>query len=376
MKIIIASDKFKGSLSASEACTAIREGIIDKFPTIETIELPLADGGNGTAEILAESTHGKMISCKVHDPLFRLIKSRYGISGDGNTAFVEMAAASGLELLKNEERNCYNTTTLGTGELILEACNKDVKKIILCIGGSATNDAGTGMATALGYRFYDADNNLLEPIGKNLQLIHNIDDSKVDTRLNNIEFEVACDVDNPLYGPMGAAWIYGPQKGAGEDELRALDKGLQHFATLAEQKYGYNVQSIPGSGAAGGLGGGALIFLSAKLIRGIDIVLAFLKIEEQLRNSSWVITGEGKLDLQSLNGKVIQGLARLSAKYQIPVIALAGKLELSEAEIYECGLRSAYCITPPGSSQEEALKNASANLRHMAGKMALEHFKF
>ncbi len=375
MKIIIAPDKFKGSLTAREACNAIREGIMDKFPEIETIELPLADGGNGTAEILAASSNGKMISCRVHDPLFRLIHSSFGMSGDRQTAFVEMAAASGLELLNKDERKCYFTSSIGTGELILAACRENVKKIILCIGGSATNDAGIGMASAIGYRFFDSNNNLLEPVGKSLEFIHHIDDSEIDPGIKNIEVEVACDVNNPLSGPSGAAWIYGPQKGADEAELQKLDKGLENFAKIAEEKYGISIRDMPGSGAAGGLGGGAIVFLNAKLKKGIDIVLNFLQLEEYLKTSQWMITGEGKLDRQSLSGKVIHGLAGLSAKYNVPVIALTGKVELTISEIKECGLHSAYCITPVESSLEDALKNASANLRNMAGKMALENFE-
>jgi glycerate kinase len=375
MKVLISPDKFKGSLTAREACEAINAGIRDQFPDIQTIELPLADGGNGTAEILADSSKGRMISCRVHDPLLRMINSSFGISGDGKTAFVEMAAASGLELLKNEERNCYYTSSFGTGELILAACRENVNKIILCIGGSATNDGGIGMAAALGYRFLDINNNLLETIGMNLEFIQNIDDSGIDPIIKNIEIEVACDVDNPLTGPLGAAWIYGPQKGASKEELQRLDFGLENFARAVHVKYGYSIREIPGSGAAGGLGGGAIIFLHAKLKRGIEIVLDYLRFDEHLKSSQLVITGEGKLDKQSLSGKVIQGVIKAASKYKVPVIALAGKIEISETEIKNCGLQKAYCINARGVSIEEALKNASANLRSAAGKMALETLK-
>jgi len=374
VRIIIAPDKYKGSLTAKEACEAIRKGIKDIYPETETIELPMADGGNGTAFILAEASGGKMISCNVHDPLNRIISSSFGISGDGKTAFVEMAAASGIQLLLPEERNCYYTSTFGTGELILAAMNKAAQKIILCIGGSATNDAGIGMAAALGYQFMDSDDNLLEPIGKNLQFIHRIDDSNAHTSLRKIEFEVACDVDNPLAGPNGAAWIYGPQKGANECELRQLNKGLEQFAFVVQEKYSVSVLNIPGSGAAGGLGAGAIIFLHAKLRRGIEIVLNFLCFEKLLKSSNLIITGEGKLDSQSLNGKVIQGIAQLAAAYKIPVIAIAGSVELTEDEIKKCGLFKTYSITPEGTPLEIAIKEASANLRSTAGKMALENF--
>jgi glycerate kinase len=375
MKVIISPDKFKGSLTAKEACEAITVGIRDQFPDIQIIELPLADGGNGTAEILADSSNGRMIPCRVHDPLLRIINSSFGISGDGKTAFVEMAAASGLELLKNEECNCYYTSSFGTGELILAACKENVQKIILCIGGSATNDGGIGMAAALGYRFLDINNNLLETIGKNLEFIHGIDDSGIDPFIKNIEIEVACDVDNPLTGPSGAAWIYGPQKGASKEELKKLDFGLENLAEIVYSKYGCSIKEVPGSGAAGGLGGGAIIFLHAKLKRGIEIVLNYLQFEEHLKSSQLVITGEGKLDKQSLSGKVIQGVIQAASKYKVPVIALAGKVELSEHEIKKCGLQKAYCINEPGVSIEDALKNASANLRAVAGKMALETLK-
>jgi glycerate 2-kinase len=374
MKILVAPDKFKGSLSAMEACAAIRSGILDYFPNAEIVELPMADGGNGTAEILAQSSGGHMISCKVHDPLFRNINSCFGISGDMQTAFVEMAAASGLELLKIEERNCYNTTSYGTGELLLCAAEAGVKKIILCIGGSATNDAGTGMAAALGYRFIDSNNNTLEPVGRNLEYIADIDDSNVSIAFKNIEIEIACDVDNPLFGENGAAWVYGPQKCADREELEKLDLGLQNFADIAYKKFGISVNEIPGAGAAGGLGGGGLVFLQAKLRKGIEIVLNYLNYEQQLVASNWVVTGEGKLDNQSLRGKVISGITGLARLNKVPVIALAGKLDLTNAEIKECGLYRAYSITPGEMSLEEALKNASANLRTAAGKMALENF--
>lgn len=372
MKVIIAPDKFKGSLSAREASEAIHKGLNDIIPGIQAIDLPLADGGNGTAAILADCSNGKMISCKVHDPLFREIDSSFGISGDGETAFVEMAAASGLELLKKEEQNCYNTTTFGTGELLLGACRENVRRIILCIGGSATNDGGIGCAAALGYRFLDANKKLLEPVGRNLQFIHEIDDSTIYAAIKGVEIDVACDVDNPLTGISGAAWVYGPQKGASREELRQLDLGLLNLAGVAHLKYKKLIDKIPGSGAAGGLGGGAIIFLQAKLNRGIDIVLNYLHFEELLTSCELIITGEGKLDKQSLHGKVIMGLLKRALNCNVPVIALTGILELTPEEIKTCGLLQAYCINPPGTPLEEALSNASYNLRTTTAKMASE----
>lgn len=372
MKVIIAPDKFKGSLSAQEACAAILAGLRDIHPKIQSISLPLADGGNGTAQILTECSKGKMIPCRVHDPLFREIDSNFGISGDGETAFVEMASASGLELLKKEEQNCSYTSTYGTGELILAACKKYVRRIILCIGGSATNDGGIGMATALGYRFLDVNNKLLEPIGANLEFICKIDDSKIEPALEKIEVEVACDVNNPLTGHSGAAWIYGPQKGASRDELQKLDMGLMNLAKIVELKYNKLIDKIPGSGAAGGLGGGAIIFLHANLKKGIDIVLNYLQFEEHLKSCTLVITGEGKLDRQSLHGKVIQGILERTCNYKVPVIAMTGILELSSEEIRACGLQQAYCINPEGTSLPEAISNATSYLRIATAKMASE----
>ncbi|MEQ1588006.1 MAG: glycerate kinase, partial [Cyclobacteriaceae bacterium] len=236
MTILIAPDKFKGSLSAKGVCEAVRTGLLKLDPSLSIITVPLADGGEGTSELLTINSRGSVINCSVSDPLFRKVNASYGISGDGTTAFIEMASASGLHLLTKEERNPLNTTTYGTGELIKDAIERGVNKIILAIGGSATNDAGIGMAAALGMKFIDKNGNELQPIGSNLIHIHSIVDAHFLPKKNKIQFVVLCDVDNELYGPSGAAFVYGPQKGADAQTVQLLDQGLKHFASVVEKE--------------------------------------------------------------------------------------------------------------------------------------------
>ena len=304
MKILIAPDKFKDALPALEVGRAIQEGVKINNPAAEITVFPMADGGEGTSDILTFHFGGRKVELLVSDPLWRKVKAEYGISSDGSHAFIEMAQASGLHLLKPHERNCLHTTTFGTGELIRDAISKGVQKIVLGIGGSATNDAGIGMAAALGYRFLDASGNMLNPVGKNLLEIATIIDEDVLFNSDKLEILVACDVENRLYGSEGAAYVFGPQKGADEKAVELLDKGLQNFASVAKSKYHIDVQTIKGAGAAGGMGAGCLLFLKGKLRPGVALVMALTEFEKQVAQADLVITGEGKLDNQTLSGKL------------------------------------------------------------------------
>jgi len=324
LKVLIAPDKFKGTLTAHEVCEAIEAGIKGFDPSIEVIKLPLADGGEGSLDIL-ESLDLNRISIKVHDPLFRLIPSYYCLKND--TAYIEMATASGLQLLNPSERNATRTTTLGTGELILDAINKGATRIYLFIGGSATNDAGIGMAQALGYKFLDKEGNELQPIGANLNAISEISHSlKVD--FSGVSFVVATDVKNLLYGQNGAAYVYAVQKGANPEEVESLDNGLKNFGSILESTFNKDYSQTPGAGAAGGIGAGAMAFLNAEIRSGIGSIMKIVSFDEQLQRVDLVITGEGKYDRQTLEGKVIQGVVQQSQKYSKPVGVICGIVEL------------------------------------------------
>jgi glycerate kinase len=329
VNILIAPDKFKGSLSASEVCDAVSEALLEMNASIQITKVPLADGGEGTFEILVAQSKGRIKKVTVVDPLQRPITAEYGLSKDGTSAFIEMAKSSGLQLLKEKERNPLYTTTAGTGQLIADALNEGVTNIILGIGGSATNDAGIGMAHALGYRFLDRENHPLSPIGKSLSQIHSIDETQVDSRLRKVEFKVLCDVTNPLYGPQGAAPVYGPQKGASDFIVKELDAGLKHLAELVKQDYAINL-NFPGAGAAGGLGAGAKLFLNATLQKGIDYISQVTDLEKKVSASDLVITGEGRVDQQSLSGKVVAHVYRLAKKYNKEVVILCGQCTLSK----------------------------------------------
>lgn len=359
MKILIAPDKFKGSLSASEVCEAISSALQTLDSTLLVQSIPMADGGEGTARLLTDHTNGSWITCAIHDPLFNKREAGYGISGDGVTAFIEMAAASGLQLLTPFEPNPLRTSTLGTGELIADALNRGVKKIVLAIGGSATNDAGIGMAVALGYKFYDNQNNVLHPVGENLELIHHIDSSAVNTRLADTQVLVLCDVTNPLFGPTGAAYVFAPQKGATEQDVIRLDKGLQNFAKVVHQQLNISTD-FAGAGAAGGLGAGAKVFLNARLTRGIDYVMEELNVETAIREADIVITGEGKLDEQTLSGKVVAGITSIAARLNKPVIVITGKNELSESVWKQAGISQVISLVDETTSVEMAMTQTKA----------------
>lgn len=370
MQIVIAPDKFKGSLTGTQFCNAVEEGIKSVLPNAEIVKLPLADGGDGTIEILEYHLNGERIKVRVNDPLFRDIEASYLYMHSIKTAFIEMAEASGMYLLKKEDQNCYNTTTLGTGELILNAINKGAKTIILGIGGSATNDCGMGMASALGYKFEDEHGKELVPIGRNLSLIRVINSSYVMGALRSIDFKVACDVTNPLHGEQGAAYVYGPQKGASPDEIKALDEGLKNISNLFKKQFDRDVQNIKGAGAAGGMGAGTSVFLNAELKSGNNLVKNLIAFDEKIKGADWIITGEGKLDSQTLSGKTIDGVLTSAKKQNIPVAALCGSISLSKKEADTLGISYTDAVMKRAKSLDDAMQNGYDYVKQMAIKFA------
>jgi len=357
MRILIAPDKFRGSLEADEVCRAVEEGILLAFPSASVVSIPLADGGEGTTQILTEQSKGSYKSVQVQDPLGRTVEAAYGLSGDGQTAYIEMASASGLRLLSAGERNPMLTTTYGTGQLILAAIGNGAREIILGIGGSATTDGGIGMAAAVGYRFRDENGHVLNPVGGSLSKIRSIDFHDVDSRLQSVSITVACDVTNPLSGSQGAAYIYGPQKGADKKMVEELDLGLRNLTTVAHQTFGTDVSNQPGAGAAGGLGAGCLWFLNATLKEGVSIVMERTNIAEHIKNSDLVITGEGKVDEQTLSGKVVKGLADLCQSFHVPLAVVCGTLMISPEETRAAGITYAVSVLNKPMDLDDALKN-------------------
>jgi glycerate 2-kinase len=372
MKILIACDSFKDALNATDVCKSIERGLHLADPSVKTTIFPLADGGEGTFDILAEHLQLNKIKIEVNDPLFRSIIANYGLNNLNNeqhtegVAFIEMAQAAGLQLLKKEERNPLKTSTFGVGEMIKDAIKNGAKKIVLAIGGSATNDAGIGMAAALGVVFLDKNNNKLSPIGENLIKINKIitDDLIINS---DIKFDIMCDVKNPLFGLNGAAYIYAKQKGATKKEIQLLDAGLQHFA---EKMSAFNCSPFTeGAGAAGGLGFGGLCFLNAELKSGIDVLLDVTNFDNELIDNDLIITGEGKLDRQTAEGKLISGIIKRAKKANIPVVALCGILDMTPQYITELGLLAAFSINENPFNLEEALTNTANNLEKMAFKI-------
>ena len=358
MHIVVAVDKFKGSLTSFEAGDAIRTGIKQADAQAAVTVLPMADGGDGLLDVLAHYIPCQKQYTTVLDPLFRPVAASYLRAADGQTAIIEMAAASGLRLLQPSEYNCNITSSYGTGQLIKEAIQSGAKKLIVGIGGSATNDGGMGMAAALGYTFLDAQGEALQPIGENLIHIRHIDTSgKID--LTDVEMEVACDVTNYLTGEQGAAYVYAPQKGASAEDVQQLEAGMQHFAAIVQQELGKDITTIPGGGAAGGMGAGCVAFLDAKLVKGIDLVLQYSHAATFIQQADLVITGEGKIDASSLQGKVINGIAALCHQYGKPLIALCGTLAIEREPLQQAGITAAFSILPKPMSLEEACREAA-----------------
>ncbi len=372
MNILIATDKFKDSQTAQQICEGLKKGIQQTFPTAICEILPLADGGEGTLETLQIVLGGEFINVEVQDPLFRKINAKYLWIASSQTAIVEMARASGIELLQKEERNALITSTFGTGQLILDALEKDAQEIILTVGGSATNDGGIGMAAALGYIFLDENGNELKPIGKNLLKIHSIDKSKVYPKLANTKFTVATDVTNPFYGENGAAKVFAKQKGADEKAIDLLDKGLENLAYIFQKTFNQHIQQKQGSGAGGGIGGGAIVFLNAKICSAADWILDITNIDAKLKIANVLITGEGKIDSQTWQGKLISRLLERANKFNVPTILVCGTLQDLEEVIAKEGVMYATSILNEPMSLEKAIENTTQLIEYqgsMLGKM-------
>ena len=359
-KVVVASDSFKGCLSSAQVAEAVEIGVHAVYPACEVLKLAVADGGEGTMDALAATLGGSIVEVQVQDPLCRPIKAEYAII-NGNVAVIEMSRASGLPLLQPQERNPLKTSTYGTGQLIADALSKGCRKFIMGIGGSATNDAGTGMLEALGYRFLDAEGNLLKGRGESLGKIKAIETSKVLPELKDTSFTVACDVDSPFCGPEGAAYIYAPQKGAAEQMVKSLDEGMRAFSGLIYKETGTDVMNIKGAGAAGGLGGALKAFLNADLQKGADMVLDAVEFDHAIDGADLIITGEGRIDSQTLTGKLPYAVAQRASARNIPVIAICG---CTEVENLPCFAK--ICpVTPPEMPISVAMKpeKAQENIR-------------
>jgi glycerate kinase len=369
MKIVLAPDKFKGSLTAFEFCDAVEKGLKKILPNAEILQVPLADGGDGTIDIIHHYMQGDFVQVEVNDPFFRNVTASYLYSKEQEKAFIEMAEASGAKLLKREELNVMEATTFGTGELIKDALDRGAQSIILGIGGSATNDCGIGMATALGYEFLDANNQSVKPIGKNLSSIKKMTDANIHPRLKEVTFQLACDVSNPLYGPNGAAHVYSRQKGASEEEVFILDQGLQDFSKVLDAHFAIESQQIAGAGAAGGMGIGAKTFLNGTMVPGIELIKELANFNMQIQDSDWIITGEGKLDEQTKSGKTIQGILN-SAGENTQIAAFCGKIDLSKKEYQELGIRFASEVMSKAIDFEDALENTAKYVTQLAEDFA------
>lgn len=362
MKIVIAPDSYKESLSAVDVAKAIEKGFREIFPDAEYISIPVADGGEGTVDAMISATQGYKMTTIVTGPLGEPVTACWGMSGDGNTAIIEMAEASGLALVPIEQRNPLITTSYGTGELILRALDNGACNIIIGIGGSATNDGGAGMMQALGAQLKDVNGNQISQGGGRLLSLHSIDVSGLDKRLESCVINVACDVTNPLIGTNGASRIFGPQKGASEAMIVELDSNLNHFADVIKNYLHIDVKQAPGAGAAGGMGAALMAFLGAGLRSGVEIVTEALNLEQHIHDCSLVVTGEGRMDSQSIHGKVPVGVAAVAKKYRKPVIGIAGSLSSDVAIVHQHGIDAVFSVLSSIGTLEEALNNAFDNI--------------
>lgn len=370
MKIVIAPDSFKESLSAMGVASAIEAGFREIYPEAQYVKIPMADGGEGTVDSLVEASGGRYQDSEVMGPLGEPVTARWGMMGDGRTAIIEMAAASGLHHVPPPLRNPLNTTSYGTGELIAAALEQGVEQIILGIGGSATNDGGAGMMQALGARLLDANGEEIPRCGRGLASLVAIDLSQLHPGLAQVAITVACDVNNPLCGPRGASAVFGPQKGATPEIIATLDTALANWGRLMAQTTGVEVLEAPGAGAAGGMGAALLGLLNATLRAGVEIVVETLSLEAQLKDADLVITGEGRLDSQSICGKTPIGVAQVAKRHHKPVIALAGGLQADHPVVFEHGIDAALSILTHIVTLPEALDEAEYNLRTTARNVA------
>ncbi|MCJ1667374.1 glycerate kinase [Staphylococcus sp. NRL 19/737] len=371
-KIVIATDSFKESMSAKEAGLAIQRGFQKIFnEDIAYDIIPMADGGEGTTDALKEALNAKTYKVKVHDPLYRDIEASYARSQDNSVAIIEMAAASGLDLLKSHERDPLRASTFGVGELIKDALDHGVSKIILGLGGSATNDGGSGMLAALDVKFLGENEETLPLGGGYLSHLARIDISQLDSRLEHVQFEVACDVNNPLLGDNGATTVYGPQKGVTDKMIPKLDSALATYHDMIERDINKNVKDVPGAGAAGGLGTGILAFFpNASLSKGIDIVLQETQFLKRVKDADLVITGEGKMDAQTIYGKTPIGVAQAAKQYDIPVVAICGSLGDGYEAVYEHGIDSAFSIIEQPMEIDDLLTKGKDNIQRIAENVA------
>ncbi|RML57980.1 Glycerate kinase [Pseudomonas syringae pv. pisi] len=370
MKIVIAPDSFKDSLSAQAVADAIASGVAEVWPHAELIKCPMADGGEGTIEALLAACNGELMSASVSGPLGAPVTAHWGWLADSRTAIIEMAMASGLQLLTLAQRDACVTSTEGTGQLISAALDAGARRVILAIGGSATNDGGSGMLTALGARFLNADDQPLAPGGLALAELARIDLSGFDPRLSNVCIEIAADVDNPLCGPNGASSIFGPQKGASPEQVMALDAALGCFADQTAQVLGEDLRNSPGSGAAGGMGFAAKAYLKASFRAGVEVVADLTGLEQALIGADLVITGEGRFDAQTLRGKTPLGVARVAQRRQVPVIVLAGTLGEGYEQLYAHGIGAAFALVSGPMSLEQACRDTRRLLHERARDVA------
>ena len=362
MKIVIAPDSFKESLTALQAARAIERGFRQVFFDAEYALVPMADGGEGTCESLVAAIGGELIECSVKNPLGEPCQAHYALVDNGHTAIIEMAQASGLEALPLEQRNPMLTTTYGTGELIRHALDRKCQRIIIGLGGSATCDSGIGALTALGIRFLDHNQQEVPLNGSGLSQISHIDTTQLDPRLAPIPITIACDVDSPLIGPEGASATYAPQKGATPEQVQQLEQGLQHFSSKVKELHHHDISTLPGAGAAGGLAAGLIAFLQAEMRPGVGLVAELVNLDHALHGASLVVTGEGAINTQTLRGKTPVGVAAAAAHWNIPVIALAGSLSPDYEQVHVHHIHAVTSIVPGPITLEQALQNAELNL--------------
>ncbi|MBS4205351.1 glycerate kinase [Lederbergia citrea] len=374
MKVIIAPDSYKGSITAMEAAVSIEKGVLQAFPDAETVLIPVADGGEGTMENLVAATNGHTKAVTVTGPLGKQIQADYGVLGDQQTCVIEMATASGLNLVGCNELDPLKATTYGTGELIKAALDAGYRKFVLALGGSATNDGGAGMLQALGVELSDKSGNELSFGGGELTYLHQISTANFDPRIKECQFLIASDVENPFVGPNGASHVFGPQKGASEVMVEELDKNLYHFANLIEKETGIRLHDLTGAGAAGGIGGAFQAFFPSTMKRGVDVVIEHARLEEHLEGADLVITGEGQVDFQTAFGKTPMGVAQTAKGRNVPTIILAGSVGEKIQALYEYGVIGAYSIINRPMTLEEAMKDAALLLEKTTEQVCRTYF--
>ncbi|EGS7960383.1 glycerate kinase [Vibrio cholerae] len=370
MKVVIAPDSFKESLTAKQVCDAIQAGLARVWHDAKFVAIPVADGGEGTVQSLVDATQGRLVEVKVMGPQGKRVEAFYGMLGDNQTAVIEMAAASGLHHVPLAQRDPKLTTSFGTGELIRHALGQGVTKLIIGLGGSATNDGGVGMLAALGARFTNADGDPIQLTGGGLRELTHIDLQDFDPRLQHCDILVACDVNNPLCGDKGASAVFGPQKGATPEDVQLLDGALRQFGLLTEKVTGKMVLESAGAGAAGGMGAALLAYTQARLRPGIEIVLETVQLAYQVSDADLVITGEGRIDSQTVHGKTPMGVAKVAKRFDVPVLALCGCTGDNYQAVYQCGIDAVFAAVPRAMSLEDALKESDFNLADLAENVA------